>query len=78
MPLLPRHSAHHQVLQVIRKDVRGLRTDPCSSPSTWCWSLGGLKLTQSLNMQPDSYLSGLVELQSFLFPSHLSKYCVNS
>lgn len=77
MPLLPRHSAHHRVLHVVDKDVTGLRTDPCSSPSTWCWSLGGLKLTQSLSIQPASYLSGLVELQSFLFLSHPSKYCVN-
>lgn len=32
----------------------------------------------SLSVQPASYLSGLVELQSLPFLDHLSKYCVNS
>lgn len=32
----------------------------------------------SLSIQSASYLSGLVELQSFLFLGHFSEYCVNS
>lgn len=55
LPLLPRHSTHHWALQSIDKDVTCLRTDPCSSPPTCCWSLGELQLTQPEH--PTSVLS---------------------
>lgn len=69
LPLLPRQSAHHHLLQVIAKDVKVSRSQDRSLQFSAWWSLGRLQCTLSLTVQLSSYPCSCSPVFSLFLPS---------